>query len=58
MTSKKKAIMLSTPISEGKIYEKGLKKLAKDAYLFVCSQKRTTYKQVARKLIYNLNDDK
>ena len=50
--------MLSTPISEGKIYEKGLKKLAKDAYLFVCSQKRTTYKQVARKLIYNLNDDK
>ena len=36
---------------DAKYYERGLKKLAFEAYLFVISQRRTSYKDVARKLI-------
>lgn len=43
--------------SEGKIYERGLKKLASEAYRFVSMQKKTTYKEVARNLISSLQDE-
>lgn len=42
---------------EGKFYERGLKKLAYEAFRFVSNQKKTTYKEVATKLINQLNDD-
>jgi len=55
-TIRKKGSIFSTPLSEGKIYERGLKKLAYEAYKFVSHQKKTTYKEVAKKLINQLND--
>lgn len=37
--------------------ERGLKKLSDVAYAYVLSQKRTTYKDVAKKMIGQLSDD-
>ena len=48
---------LGTPETDPRNRERGLKKLASEAYRMVSSQRRTTYKEVARKLIGSLNDD-
>ena len=40
-----------TPSAECRTPERGLKRLAAEAYRFVTQQKKTTYKEVARKLI-------
>jgi hypothetical protein len=56
-TVRKKPYVQNTPVSESKIYERGLKKLAYEAFKFVSHQKKTTYKEVARKLINQLNDE-
>jgi hypothetical protein len=44
-------------MSESKFYERGLKKLAYEAFQFVSQQKKTTYKEVAKKLISQINDE-
>ena len=63
-TVQKKIATYNTPQNESKSFspesklcERGLKKLAFEAYLFVSSQKRTTYKEVAKKLIGQLSDE-
>lgn len=44
-------------MSDPRLCERGLKKLAFEAFMFVSTQKKTTYKEVARKLIGQINDD-
>ena len=43
-----------TPASESRASERGLKKLAWEAFRFVKTSKRTAYKDVANKLIDDL----
>jgi hypothetical protein len=56
-TIRKEAVMQATPATESRCYERGLKKLAFEAFKFVSSQRKTTYKEVARRLIKELHDD-
>mgnify|MGYP000159169329 CR=1 FL=1 len=46
-----------TPGAESRTTERGLKRLASEAYNFVTQTKKTTYKDVARKLIEQMSDD-
>ena len=49
------AEMISTPASS-KPYERGLKSLAYEAYIFVAQQRRTSYKEVAMSLVLRRED--
>ena len=52
-TTQKK--IYSTPSSEFKLCDRGLKKLASEAYLYVSTLKKTSYKDVATRLIAKLS---
>lgn len=56
-TARKQAQIQATPATESRCYERGLKKLAYEAFKFVTCQRKTTYKEVARKLIKQLHDE-
>lgn len=56
-TTRKEAVLQATPATESRCYERGLKKLAFEAFKFVSSQRKTTYKEVARRLIKELHDE-
>ena len=57
-TTRKKLIRVpGTPVSEGKNTERSLRKLASEAFKFTCTQKKTTYKEVANKLIDQMSDE-
>lgn len=57
-TTAKKDYEAHSVISESRFYERGLKKLAFEAFQFVSQQKKTTYKEVAINLIGKINDEK
>ena len=54
---KKSAGYGHSSIGEIRLCERGLKRLAYEAFAFVSSQKRTTYKEVAKRLISQLSGD-
>jgi hypothetical protein len=56
-TIRKEAVLQATPVTESRCYERGLKKLAFEAFKFVSSQKKTSYKEVAKRLIKQLNEE-
>ena len=43
--------------TEVRFYERGLKKLAYEAFQFVSHQRKTSYKEVALRLISQISDD-
>lgn len=57
-TTAKKDNEAQNALSESRFYERGLKKLAYEAFQFVSQQKKTTYKEVATNLIGKINDEK
>ena len=59
-TKKKRVVIHETPASDFKsvsIAGKGLKKLAFEAFRFVSTRKKTTYKEVANSLLQQMKED-
>ena len=56
-TTRRPNTLYMTPGAESRTTERGLKRLASEAYTFVNQCRKTSYKDVARKLIGQMDDD-